>query len=297
MKKFSFALVAILIFAGVAGLYWWLLRNSPAPVSKSSSDSSVRVFYITRAEQVSDRWLTSQYLQPLYFGPPREAIEKTVEELKKEIENNPKNVKAVSDLAILLAQNRQWEESLTYARRWTELASDPTDSLDAWLGVAYALVNLWRLREAIEALDEAIARSTTRVSRALLLAVQGEIYLILAGEDINERESLVSQSGRCFHKALELSPDLSRALLGKARWHIHRYLWGMGAKEEELKHSEQLIDRLYTVGVVNKREQALVAYYRGQLYELRGEQSLAQEYYRAAIKADPTSFALINISK
>ncbi len=287
-----YGIVVVLLFLLVAtSLYWWLhhpstIRNQPV------SGQQVRIVRIDQAGTFPDRWLSEKYLQPVWFAPPRERISREVNHLKAHLQNNPKDVVALADLVILLEQNHQWEEALSYSQKWTQLEPD---SIDAWLSNVYCLVNLGRLEEAVRVLDGAIKRNKDSVAKAYFLSVQGEVYIMLESfvEEPEKKQKYLDSAGFAFASALDLLPNFGRANIGLVRWHLDRERKNINPSAE-LSKAQHVIDKLYKNGVNSEREQVLTAYYQGVVYERKGNLGLAKQYYRAAIKGDPQSFVFID---
>ncbi len=276
MRRIIIVALPLIFCIAVASVLWQLLSPSVSPRHKEVLTDGVRIVYITHPDRVNENWLSERFLQPLWFGPSRETIPETIEALREKVAQNPNDPKIVSDLAILLSQKRRWEEALTYARRWTELATTVDDRLNSWILVAYALVNLNRYHGAIEELDKSMRYNTHPKSKGYLYSVRGEVLLVMAGQDEQRRDEYLEQAGESFNKALTSAPDLRRALLGKARWHLLRHTWGVSQTNDELEQADQLLKRLYTVGVEYEREQVLTAYYQGVVYERKGNLGLAK---------------------
>lgn len=240
---------------------------------------------VSASQSIGENDLTEKKLQPVWFGPPRVSIPETLEEITNRLRRDPENRDLVAMAAIKASQERKWESALRFYRRWIEL--DPKE-VNAHLGVVYALVNLHRASEALELLTLAQRGATgNKQQMHYYCAVEGDVYLFLALEAKHRSresyETLLKKAQASYVKAQKAGDFSARATIGLLRIALER---------EQFAAAQKIIDNLYKKGVTNQREQALVAYYQGVVLERQGNLSKAREYYRAAINADPASFAI-----
>jgi tetratricopeptide (TPR) repeat protein len=284
MKIERRSILAVLFVSLLLVLSGWLLYRHAIP-KLSVSTSSPSVTILARSN-VSDEFLTEARLQPVWFGPPRLIISESLDILFSELNKKPKNSEVVSKVAMKLSQERQWKESLKYYRRWIEL--DPS-SVNAWIGAAYALVNLNRAEEAISLLDSAKKRSKMGSEQLhYIYSTIGDVYLYLAlsykSNDNDRYYLLLDYAKKAYRQAKALGDVSSRPDIGLVR---------IAIEKNDFDSAKSMLDRLYSIGVESVRQQALVAYYQGVVHERQGKVQIARRYYRAAIQADPSSFALL----
>lgn len=255
-------------------------------VSKLSGETARSWYLLSTNHNIDENSLNERHLQPVWFGPPRLNIPETSEEIAIQLQRAPRDKNIVARAAVIASQQGKWEEALAFYRKWSEL--DPKE-INAYLGVVYALVNLRRASEALDVLKLAKRRSSTGEQQMhYYYTVEGDVYLFLALDakrmEQEAYKTLLNKAEACYSKAQELGNFSARAPIGLLRIALER---------GQLATAQEILDSLYKAGVTSQREQALIAYYQGVVLERRGDLNKAREYYRAAVRTDPASFAVL----
>lgn len=275
-----FGALTVLVVIGLS----LLMRQYSNRIESTPSEERWKV--VSTIHDISEDMLSERTLQPVWFGPPRIDVPDSLEQIVEKLSHNPSDEDTVAKAAIKAAQVGKWSDALGFYETWIKLNPE---AINAQLGAIYALVNLGRVSEALQLLDTAKRRAAKNKQQMhYYCAVEGDVYFFLAMDAKHDAKDLYEKrlkEAEVAYTAAQKSGDFSaRASIGLLR---------IALETGRLPDAQRILNDLYTKGVHNQREQALVAYYQGVLNERQGNLSEARNYYRSAIQADPPSFAVL----
>ncbi|BAU65225.1 glycosyl transferase family protein [Stanieria sp. NIES-3757] len=190
-----------------------------------------------------------------------DAIDLTIAQYQKKAHDNPNSAAIYSNLGSLYAQKQQWQEAITCYQQAIQLNPQ----------LAGVYRNLARALEKADQSDKAIKYWYHAYSLEPG-SVKAEEHLQLGNAFLKHNQ--LKEAVNCYHRALELSPNLAEAYL-----HLGEILHSKGKLEEAIQY--------YRKAVQHNSQIALHHYRLGFVFTQQKQWQDAIVCYQQAIKLQP----------